>query len=70
MLADTIAFANAACHTGQARLWRAPKRGGHSQHTPAQCKAKAREHEGQVREIALQSEIALTRRAEVAGAKA
>lgn len=65
-LADISAFANAAHHAGQARHWRRAKAKPANGLTPGQCEAKAREHEARVREIALQSEIELARRADLA----
>lgn len=69
-LADISAFASAAHHAGQARHWRRAKANPAKGLTPGQCEAKAREHEARVREIALQSEIELARRAEAAGCAA
>lgn len=69
-LADISAFANAAHHAGQARHWRLAKVKPAPGTTAGQCEAKARHHEARVREIALQSEIELARRAEAAGCAA
>lgn len=65
-LADISAFASAAHHACQARHWRRAKANPAKGLTPGQCEAKAREHEARVREIALQSEIELARRADLA----
>lgn len=60
---DALAFANAAWHARQALHWRrlkaSPGKTGHA----GRCEAHARRHEHRVREIALQSELALASRA-------
>ncbi len=69
-LADTVAFASAAYHADQARNWRSQKSAPRAGLTPGKCEANARKHEAFVREIAVQSEIMLARRARAAGAVA
>ncbi len=67
-LADIIAFTHAAHHATRARRWRLAKAKPAPGTTVGQCEAKARHHEARVREIALQSELELARRAAAAGA--
>lgn len=67
-LADTIAFTQAAHHATRARHWRRAKAKPAPGTTAGECEAKARHHEARVREIALQSELELARRAAATGA--
>lgn len=69
-LTDTIAFASAAHHADQARYWRSQKRAPRAGLTAGKCEANARKHEALVREIAVQSEIVLARRARAQGGAA
>ena len=66
--ADLQAFERAARMAADVVRVRATKRAGSSFRSAGQLEALAREIEGQVREIALQSEIILQRRAEQAQA--
>jgi hypothetical protein len=67
--ADLQAFESAAAYAAAALAFRAVKSmGGCRLHTPGDCEARARKAERAIREIALQSEIILQRRAELADA--
>lgn len=66
--ADLLAFERASRMAADVVRVRATKRAGSSFRSAGQLEALAREIEGQVREIALQSEIILQRRAEAAEA--
>lgn len=66
--ADTQAFDAAVAWARNAQSLRASKRDGNSIHSPGRVEALARECECRVREIALQSEIILQRRADAADA--
>jgi hypothetical protein len=66
--ADKMAFDAAVAWATNARLLRARKREGTGIFSPGRVEALAREAETHVREIALQSEIILQRRAEAADA--
>ncbi len=68
-LADLQAFELAVMHSNAALNYRVVKAaGGTFAHTPAMWERRARDAERKVREIALQSEIILQRRAELAQA--
>lgn len=68
-LADLQAFDRAVIHANNALNFRAVKAaGGTFAQTPAMWEHRAREAERQVREIALQSEVILQRRADAAQA--
>ena len=66
--ADLQAFERAVAFANAARAFRDAKACGNADRTPGQWEGRARKAERRVREIALQSEIILQRRAEAAEA--
>lgn len=66
--ADLLAFERAVVFANAARAFRDAKACGNADRTPGQWEGRARKAEQHVREIALQSEIILQRRAKAAQA--